>query len=207
MPNTEAPDKPIPTEGLPQRGAPAAEPEPRTGENLIDAAAGGEPLTPRESDDLLSYYLSNDEMPGDTDVTPLTVRLGHGARAREFACEVHAIEWKEWQDAIERSTDKATGDFDRFVSSSWVVARALVKPKLGPTVVAQQNEAKGNDDGKIAGPNGARVDPPTDAADLLRRMFRKQSGALLELSAKVLELSKLANDGERAVKEVEAGKL
>jgi hypothetical protein len=36
-------------------------------------------------------------------------------------------------------------------------------------------------------------------------MFRKQSGALLELSGKVLEISKLQNDAN-SVKEVEAAK-
>jgi hypothetical protein len=179
------------TPGLPLGGKPVESPA-RTGSDLIDAAAAGDRLAPQESDDLLAYFLTNQGLPGDTEVTALSVELGHGQSTRKFSCEVKAVEWSEWQDAIERATNEKTGGFDRFVSSSWVVARALVTPKLGPTIVRMQSE---NSD-----------TAPADAAALLRRMFRKQSGALLELAAKVLELSKLANDGESSVKEIEAGK-
>jgi len=167
----------------------------RSAQQLVDAAVSGESLGPKDSDDLLAYFLSNDALPGDTEVVSLTVELGHGAKARKFACEVHPIEWSEWQDARERATNDKTGEFDAYVSASWIVARALVTPKLGPTVVGMQQDAE----------HGGKSDPPLDAADLLRRMFRKQSGALLEVSGKVLEISKLQNDNE-SVKEVEAGK-
>lgn len=176
--------------GLPARGSQPPS-EPRTGDALIDAAAEGADLSTKESDDLLAYYLTNDGLPGDTDVTPLTVRLGNGKAARDFRAEVHTIEWTEWQDARERATDEKTGEFDAYVSASWIVARALVTPKLGPAVARAQQQ----------NPETA----PADGADLLRRMFRSQSGALLELSAKILELSKLQGN-QGTVREVEAGK-
>ena len=183
--------------GLPSGRAGAGSSETsRSSAELLDAAASGAGLSSKESDDLLAYYLSNNALPGDADTVSLTVELGHGAKARKFACEVHPIEWSEWQDARERATNDKTGEFDAYVSASWIVARALVTPKLGPTVVGLQKDAE----------HGGESDAPTDAAHLLRRMFSKQSGALLEISGKVLEISKLQNDNE-SVKEVEAGKV
>lgn len=205
MPDTTTAESGIPENaGLKDGRQTDAEPR-RSGGDLIDAAADGHALAPQESDDLVAYYLSNGELPGDTDVEELEVTLAHGSKARKFKCSVHPIEWSEWQDARERATNEKTGTFDAFVSSSWVVGRALVTPKLGPTVARLQQEASRSDDGKIAGPKGSRIDPPEDAAHLLRRMFRKQSGSLLELSGKVLEVSKLQND-IGSVKEIEAAK-
>lgn len=152
---------------------------------------------------MVAYFLSNDELPGDSAEHDLTVKLGHGPKAKQFACTVRSIDWDTWQDARERATDEKTGKFDAYVSSSWVVARALFKPALGPTVQRLQAVAKAADDEKIDGPKGSRIDPPADAAHLLRRMFHRQSGALLELSAKVLEVSKLQDDPS-TVREVEA---
>lgn len=187
------------------RAATLEDAERRGRSELLDAAEAGNGLSPAENDDLVAYYLSNDELPGDTSVTDVEVTLGRKPIERKFKASVHPIEWSEWQDARERATDDKTGQFDAYVSSSWVVARALVTPKLGPTIARLHNAAKASEDGKIDGPDGSRIDPPADAAHLLRRMFRKQSGALLELSAKVLELSKLQNDSN-SVREVEAAK-
>jgi hypothetical protein len=186
----DAGDAPIPADAGLKPGR-AEEREPRTGSELLTAAALGEGLTPAEHDDMVAFYLSNEGLPGDDEITDLTVKLGHGSKARTFACSVHPIEWSEWQDARERATNEKAGRFDAFVSASWIVARALVTPKLGPTVARLQAE----DPGKA----------PEDAAQLLRRMFRKQSGALLELSGKVLEISKLQEENE-SVKEIEAAK-
>lgn len=178
--------------------------EPRTGTDLIDAAAGGQSLTVGEATDLLEYYLTNKALPGSDAHKDLEVELGDGEQARKFGCTIRTIEWSEWQDAIERATDKATGDYDRFVSSSWVVARALTRPALGPAISRLHEEAKRSSDGKIDGPDG-RVAPPTDAAMLLRRMFATQSGSLLELSVEVLKISRLAGDTQ-SVREVAAAK-
>lgn len=204
--STEAPSATAeqPTGGLPP-GRPSEAAQSGSGAALIDAAADDRSLGQKASDDLLAYYLSNEGLPGDDSVTPLTVKLGHGDGVREFGCEVSTIEWDEWQDARQRATNEAEGTFDAYISASWIVARALVTPKLGQTVARQQEEASKATDGKIEGPKGERLTPPTDAAHLLRRMFRRQSGALLELSGKVLELSKLQNENG-AVKEVEAAK-
>lgn len=177
--------------GLAQGGKPGDAQPSRAGADLIDAAAGGAELKAKEADDLLGYFLTNEGMPGDEDVVDLELTLGHGDRARAFKCSIHTIEWSEWQDARDRATDVKTGEFDTYVSASWIVARALVTPKLGPTIMAMQAEDKDT--------------APGDSAALLRRMFKRQSGALLELSGKVLEISKLQNENN-AVKEVEAGK-
>lgn len=186
------------------------EPDTRTGTDLIDAAAAGEPLTDSEPGDLLDYFLTNKALPGADTVKALTVELGDGPNAKRFSCAIHPVEWSEWQDAIERATDPKTNDFDRYVAASWCTARALVTPKLGPAVVRMQKEAQAAPDGKIDGPPGddgnpTRIGPPTDGAHLLRRMFAKCSGALLELNAQVLTVSRLANDSQ-SVREVEAGK-
>jgi hypothetical protein len=110
-----------------------------------------------------------------------------------------------WQDGRQRASDEKTGEINTFVWASWNVARVLLEPKLGPTIQRLQTAAKASEDGKIDGQGGKRVDPPADAAHLLRRMFGRQSGALLELSAKVLELSKLQSDSN-SVREIEAAK-
>ena len=180
-------------------------PPARTGNDLIDAGANGEPLTGTESDDLLEYFLTNKSVPGSKTPKTLEVELGHGDDVRKFRCQIRRVEWSEWQDSIERATDQKTGDFDRFVAASWCVARALVSPVMGPAVVAMQNEAQKSPDGKIGGKGGERIAPPTDAAHLLRRIFAEQSGALLELNAQVLTISRLANEPQ-SVREVEAGK-
>jgi hypothetical protein len=177
----------------------------RSSDELLDAAAAGEVLAPAEHDDLVAYYLDNGEMPGDTTGYALEVTLGHGATAKRFACKVRAIEWSEWQDGRQRASDEKTGEINTFVWASWNVARVLLEPKLGPTIQRLQTAAKASEDGKIDGQGGKRVDPPADAAHLLRRMFGRQSGALLELSAKVLELSKLQSDSN-SVREIEAAK-
>lgn len=180
--------------------------EPHAGSDLIDHAAAGGALMQQEADDLVGYYLSNDGLPGDKDTVPLKVKIGNGPKAREFEMVVRPIEWSEWQDSRTRATDEKTGEFEAYVAASYNVARALVKPQLGPTVMRQQAEAKAAPDQKITGPDGTRIDPPKDGAHLLRRMFHRQSGIVLELSSKVLELSKLNSDNA-SVKEVEAGKL
>lgn len=186
----ERTSSPIPEDAGLESGTGPAEPSGRSGRELVDAAANGGGLTEAEHGDLLDYYLSNNELPGDADELSLTVELGHRSK-RTFSCVVHPIDWDEWQDARQRATSEKTGRFDAFISSSWTVARALVTPKLGPTVARLQSED----------PKGA----PSDAAHLLRRMFAKQSGALLELSGKVLEISRLQDDAN-SVKEVEAAK-
>lgn len=182
-------DPVIPADAGLKPGASPGEDDRRRGRELVDAAAVGGSLSPAENDDLVAYYLDHEELPGDSEPKDLTVTLGTGRKAKVFSCSVHAIEWDEWQDARERATTSER--FDAYVSSSWIVARALVTPKLGPTVARLQAEK----------PDSA----PENAAELLQRMFRKQSGALLELSGKVLELSKLQSDSD-SVKEVEAAK-
>lgn len=177
--------------GLPSRSDPEREASipPRGGDELLNAAAAGEKVTPIEHDGLVDYFLANGELPGDTKPVDLSVTLGRGAQAREFHCTLAPITWDEWQDARDRATDK-DDKFDVYVQSSWVVARALRRPQLGPTVTRLQRETD---------------NPPRDAADLLRRMFARQSGALLELAGKVLEISGL-QDGAASVKEIDAAK-
>lgn len=136
--------------------------------------------------DFVDYFLTNNGLPGEDDPHPLEFKIGDGARARKNVWQVRTIGWAEWQDARERATDDDTGAFDAFVSSSYVVARALVEPRLGPKVSRAQKE------------NGKHA--PRDAAELLRRMFRKQSGVLLELSAEVLAISKLAQSDKPSVR-------
>lgn len=172
-------------------GGPFPAAAPRRTSEVIDAAAAGESISDAEQNDLLAYFLTNDKVPGDDEAVELEVTLGNGDRKRAFRFKVTSIEWSAYQDARERAMDAKTGDFDAFLSSSWVVARALKEPKLGPAVARAQRE----------NPETA----PTDGAHLLRRMFKSQPGALLELSAKVLELSKLQGD-QGTVREVEAGK-
>lgn len=196
-------EKRSPLDGLGELSDVTAQRDRRHGDALSEAAAAREPLTKEESQDLLDFYLSNNELPGDDEPLTLTTTLGHGKAERELGVTVHTILWEEWQDSRERATVKDV--FDPFVSASWIVARALITPKLGPVVAAQQAEAQASADKMIEGPKGTRIPPAADAAHLLRRMFSKQSGALLELSGKVLGISKL-QDGVSSVREVEAGK-
>lgn len=184
---------------------PAAGPTSAPGPSLIERSSLGETLSTGEAGDLLEYYLTNKGLPGGKKVKPLELTVGHGDDVGTFKCSIRAIEWTEWQDSIERATDKKTGDLDRFVAASWAVARALVTPKLGTAVAQLQAQAKTEADGKIAGEDGERISPPTDGAHLLRRMFGRQSGVLLQLSSEVMEISRLANDSQ-SVREVTAAK-
>lgn len=190
--------------GLP-RGERAAEREPRDVPELIEAAAADSGLTAGESEDLLAYYLQNGELPGDSDTLDVEVELGHGGHKRKLTCTVKPITWAEWQDAQDRAASDDGTKFDTYVAASWNVARALVRPQLGPLVLRQRQQAKDSEDGLVDGPDGRRLKPVDDGAQLLRRMFLKQSGALLDLSAKVVEISKLRGD-QQAVSEIEAAK-
>jgi hypothetical protein len=185
-----------PDAGLDQGTRPGdAEREPRSGDDLIAAAARGDDLVVKEQQDLLDYFLTNGELPGDTKPHPLEWTVGDGPAARKSVWQVRRIGWEEWQDSRERATDEKTGVFDAYVSASWVVGRALLQPQLGPKIQRLQREA------------GDKA--PQDAAALLRRMFRKQSGVLLEISGEVLRISKLQadNGSVRSLdEEVEAGK-
>lgn len=182
----------------------------RSGDDLIDAAGAGAPLHPSDQVDLLDYYLTNAGLPGDDDPVPVEFTIGQGKGERKDVWDVRTITWEEYQDAVDQATDEKTGERDVYVTASWVVARALIKPQLGPVVLRQQAEAQASADGKIPGPDGARIKPPSDAAQLLRRMFAKQSGILLELSGEVLAASKLGINGTGGVRtldrEVAAGK-
>lgn len=181
-----------------------------SGDELISAAAKGESLRGDEQADLLSYYLTNDGLPGDDKPRPVRVTVGEGRHERTTTWQVRTIAWEEWQDAIDRTTDEQTGMRDTFATASWIVARALVDPKLGPALKVLREKAAAEPDGRRPGPGGERLDSPADAAGVLRQMFRKQSGVLFELSATVLTLSKLQTEnGSVKVldEEVEAGKL
>lgn len=196
-------------DGLPAGGPAGAGPDRRTGDDLLGAAADGLTLSPREQQDLLDYFLTNGGLPGDDESRPVEWSVGDGASARKNVWMVKTISWDEWKDAVERTTDEKTAERDTYATASYIVARALVTPQLGPIVHRQQEQAKGEADKKIAGPGGSRLDPPEDAAVLLQRMFAKQSGVLFALSAEVLRLSKLQEDSgsvRTLDQEVEAGK-
>jgi hypothetical protein len=190
IPGTDGPT------GLPlgQRDS-GAPPAPRSGDEVIAAAARGDSLSAGEHHDLLAYYLANGELPNADEAVPVEFTVGRGDKARKDVWHIKKIRWEDWQDARERATNKKSGVFDPFVAASWNVARALVEPKLGPSLVELQQ----------ADPDNA----PSDAAALLRRMFSTESGVLLELSGEVLRLSKLQDDNESVRvldEEVDAGK-
>lgn len=194
MPDLASPpaDAGLPT-GRPS--APAAPPAPRRGDDLIQAAAEGGPLLVSEAEDLLAYFLTNAGLPGDDEPVPVEWEAGNGRGTRKNVWHIRPLAWEEWQDARQRAIDPATGRFDGFVVASYTVARTLVRPQLGPTVKDLQAR-----DPKSA---------PGDAAELLRRMFARQSGVLIDLHAKVLEISKLDDADPRARildREVEAAK-
>lgn len=194
-------DGPIPADaGLPQGGALQAGPSAsRTGDELIAAGerAGSQndELSGQEQTDLLDYFLTNKGLPGDDAPIDVEWTIGEGDAKRSNVWKIKPIGWDEFTDARERATDPKTGVFDSYTQASWIVARALVEPKLAPTVGKMQKDD----------PDKA----PQDASALLRRMFRRQSGVLLEINIKVLEISKLTNENNSVRtlgREVEAGK-
>jgi len=212
--NTTVEAGPPPDAGLPlERVTPAGGGgKRRSGDELIAAAAKGEDLSIDESADLLDYFLTNGGLPGDNDPHPIEWFVGEGKSERKQVWHVRRIGWDEWTDAETRGRNEDTGEIDSYVVASWVVARALLQPALGPKVKALQEQASKSDDGKIDGVdergNRTRVPPPEDAADLLRRMFRTQSGTLLTMSYCVRDISRLSVNSVHARtldKEVAAG--
>lgn len=172
---------PPPDAGLPT-GGPITEPSDRllSGDDLIGAAARGEKLSDESAGDLLDYYLANGDLPGDDEPVPVEFEIGTGRALRKTVWHFRRIGWDEWLDAEDRGRDEKTGKFDGYIAASYVVSRALVKPLLGPGVTKLQRA----DAGKA----------PADAAELLRRMFMKQSGTLLSLSIDVRRISRLGQD-------------
>lgn len=169
-------------------------PPARRGDELLTAAAAGGDVTQREAQDLVGYFLTNDGLPGDDEPIPVKWTVGTGSKERSNTWMVKPISWEEWQDGVDRATDGDTGVMDTYVAASWHVARALVEPALGPKVKQAQAASPG---------------APQDAAELVRRMFKKQAGVLLELSAAVLKISKLQRDNGSVRTldlEVQAGK-
>jgi hypothetical protein len=200
---------PIPADaGLDAGRSGDSDPERRTGDDLIAAAGDGLALTRGEQQDLLDYFLTNEGLPGDDDVDDVEFTVGHGRKARTDVWQVKTITWDQWKDAVDRTTDEKTGERDTYATAAWIVARALVKPHLGPIVARLRDEASAAPDKKI-GPDDARIAPPAHAPEFLQRMFAKQSGVLFALSAEVLRLSKLQDDNgsvRTLEREVEAGK-
>lgn len=194
--------------GLPQ-GGDAADPAARSGPDLIDAAAAGKTLGDGEQADLLGYFLTNAGLPGDSTPDLVEFTTGRGEDARTEVWDVRRIDYDEWEDSRKRASDVAAGKFNASLQASWIVARALVRPNLGPAVLRQQEEAKAAADGMIDGPEGQRIRPPTDSAHLLRRMFARQSGVLMDISRQVLVISKLDDESQSAKiveRDVAAGK-
>lgn len=176
---------------------------------VVDRAAAGEPVTHAEEVDLLDYYLGNGHLPGHNQGVEVLVSVGHGAAARAQRWTIRPVTWEQYQESLERARrDDDTND--SFVSSSLVVAFALpgsdVGRRLSAAVKKRQDEAKASPDGKCSGPGGARVDPPADTAALLRTMFSEEPGILMQLSSKVLALSKLDVYGPASVVWAEAPK-
>jgi len=167
------------------------EPEVQSVQKSIERSAAGDALAPQDAAVLLEHFLDTGSINNEDEPVPIAVKVGHGKAAKEYLWKVRAISWDEWDDSRTRATDDATGEYQAFTAASYMVARALVEPQLGE-VVKRLRASK---------PEGA----PADAAALLRRMFARESGALLELNGKVLEISKLMMDNN-AVREVEAGK-
>lgn len=185
----------VPTDaGLPPGGPQDGDGPTRDGDDLITAAAGGGPLSEREKVDLLDYFVANGQLPGDAKPKRLEFTIGSGPEAVSNVWQARRIGWEEWFDAQQRATDDKTGQLDGFIAASYVVARALIDPKLGPVVNRQQQLAERASDKKIDSPEG-RIEPPADSAMLLRRMFRKQGGVLLELSSEIRRHSKLTVEG------------
>jgi hypothetical protein len=182
MPEDTATLAPPADAGLPT-GRPGSGPggqSARSGDELITAAARGESLSEEDAGDLLDYFLANGDLPGDDEPVPVEFEIGMGRAVRKQVWQFRRIGWDEWVDAEGRGKDEKTGSFDGYVAASYVVARALVAPALGPGVLRLQK----------ADPKSA----PQDAAELLRRMFKKQSGTLLSLSIDVRRISRLGQD-------------
>jgi hypothetical protein len=171
-------------------------PEPVEEPSLVARAAEGEDLDGTEQDALLAHYLGNEPKPGQRhdgapELHSIEVKLDPKG-VRKWKCRVKSIRWEEWRDAQDKGTNKDSNEIDSFVISSYIVARALREPALGP-VVAQLRDKLGPDKA------------PQDSAALLRDYFVEVPGSLMSISRKVVELSNL-NEGNDAVREVEAGK-
>lgn len=162
----------------------------RAGDELLDAAASGVPISPPEQDALLGHYLGNVPKPGTTQKDEIDVEVDLGRDRAKWRCTIKPIGWPQWQESQMQGT-KGDGSIDTMVIAAWNVAQGLVKPQLGPVVQRLQAEDPEN--------------APQHAPALLIDFFEKQPGSLLELSQKVLEISKLQVQND-AVREVEAGK-
>lgn len=178
---------------------------PLRGEALLDAAASGMGLLAEEEIDLVDYYLTNRGLPGDDKPRKFEVDVGNGETKRTAVWTVRPIEYDEWRDANQQAYDEEKDQTNAYIVASLTVARSLVHPKLGPAVARLRALAEAEADGKIEEADGTRRRPPRDAAELLRRMFARNSGSLFELSGNVTRISKIT-DGGSLVREVEAGK-
>jgi hypothetical protein len=165
------------------RTSPGGDPAARDGDELIRVAAQGrtDTLTDREHEDLLAYFIGNGELPGDTSPVPIEWTIGEGNAARTNTWRFRRIRWEEWHDAQTRATNETTSVFDGYEAASYVVARALVEPALGPWLQ------------RLITTDGEKA--PRDAAELLRRMFATQAGVLLSMSADIRRISKLSVEG------------
>lgn len=155
--------------------------------DLIDAAAADERLSARDGQALLDYYLTNRGLPNAAATLDLDVEVGSyvadgdvvGGQAYRFS--FRRLRWSEVQDAQQNATIGLNLDgspkHDTFALASWYCARALVSPRLAPTLAALRER-----DPRTA---------PTDAAALLRDMFEAESGTLIDMSEVVLAHSKL----------------
>ena len=145
----------------------------------------------------LAYFMGEAPPPGRDTRFPLWVDFGELGEPNWQQCTFRPLAQEELvkceEMATHRNDDGVIDRIDPFTRWSYIFAYSCIEPHLGEALAARR--ANGGEDAKLP-----------DTAALVREVFRWQSGVLQKVVYKIEERSRMGQDSEQAVREVEAGK-
>lgn len=191
---------------------PAAAP---TGHDAVAAAAEVKEPSPRVQRNALAFFMGDEPPPGRDHRIPLAVDFGTPEAPNFNQCLFRPLANEELvkceQLAQVKREDGSIERIDPFTRWSYGFAYACLDPNLAPALAHRQQKLEqqiaqlpdGSDEHREAVAERARLN---DTAGLVREVFRFQPGVLQNVAYKIEERSRLGEDAERSVREVEAGK-
>lgn len=173
---------------------PEQDPTTPEGRAAMEAAAAQKDPNPRVAANALAYFMGEAPPPGSDKTFPLAVDFGPLGEPNFQPCTFRQLSNEQLVKCEELATVKNdAGQIERidpFTRWSYIYAYASVEPDLGKALEARR----------------AHGENLPDTAAIVREVFRYQPGVLQQVVYKIEERSRLGQDSQQAVREVEAGK-
>lgn len=189
-----------------------------TGRAAADAAAQERDVSGAIQANALAYFMGEEPPPGRDDLIPLDVDFGTRAKPNLQACVFRALAAEEFDkcEALAQSKNERTGVVERidpFVRWSYVFAYACQQPNLGDALERRRAHLQRVAGGQTEDPKRTPAEAEAelvrignDVSGLVREVFRYQPGVLQNASFAIEKRSRMGDEADRSVVEVEAGK-